>query len=117
MVPWILLPAALLEAALIASAVRKARHAGPSIELRDALNVAPPLWSAIGVLEGCAAIGLLAGLIQPAAGAVAAFGSALLMAGAVGAHLRVGLRGRPLGAPLVLLASAVAAGLGFAASV
>jgi len=117
MVPWILVPAALLEVALIASLVRKAKRATPSIELRDALHVAPPLWSVIGVLEGCAAVGLLAGLIQPAAGAAAAFGSALLMAGAIVAHLRVGLAGRRLLAPLVLLASATSAGLGFAASI
>jgi len=117
MMPWTLVPAALLEVALIASLVRKAHRAAASIELRDALNVAPPLWSAIGVLEGCAAVGLVAGLIEPAAGAAAAFGSALLMAGAVIAHLRVGLGGRRLVAPLVLLASATSAGLGFAASV
>ena len=34
MVPWILVPAALLEFALIASLVRKARHATPSIGAR-----------------------------------------------------------------------------------
>jgi hypothetical protein len=113
---WTLAPAVLLEAALVASLVRKATNAAPSIELRDTLKVTPRLWSTIGVLEGCAAVGLLVGLARPWVGAAAGFGSALLMLGAILAHLRVGLSGRRLLAPAVLMTSAVVAGLGFTSS-
>lgn len=116
MMSWILVPGLLLEAALLASILRKVSKAAPSIELRDSLNVAPRLWSAIGVLECCAAVGLAVGLIRPAVGVAAALGTALLMLGAIIAHLRVGRGGRRLLAPMVLLGSAVVVGLGFSAS-
>lgn len=113
---WTLAPAALLEAALLASLLRKATNAAPSIQLRDTLDVPPRLWSAIGVLEGCAAVGLAAGLARPALGVAAAVGTALLMLGAIIAHLRAGITGRPLAAPTMLLASAIVTSLGFSAS-
>lgn len=69
-----------------------------------------------GALEGLAALGLVVGLLGPTVGVTAALGSALLMLGAILAHLRVGLKGRRLLAPTVLLASAVVAGLGYGVS-
>ncbi len=113
---WVLVPAALLAAALTASCVRKAQHAPSSVDLRDQLAVAPRLWAGIGVLEGCAALGLLVGLVRPAVGTAAAVGVALLMTGAIIAHRRAGLSGRPLLPPMTLLATAVVAGLGFSTS-
>jgi DoxX-like family len=114
---WTLVPAALLAAALAASCLRKARRAPSSVDLRNRLGVAPSLWAGIGVLEGFAALGLLVGLARPAVGTAAAAGVALLMLGAVVAHRRAGLSGRPLLPPMALLAVAVVAGLGFSTSV
>ena len=114
---WTLAPVVLLEAALVASLLRKTTRATPSMKLRDTLEVSPRLWSVIGVLEGCAAVGLVAGLARPAVGAAAAYGTALLMLGAIVAHLRVRVAGRALLAPTVLLASAVVTGIGFSAAV
>ena len=114
--PWTVLPAALLWVALVASLVRKTTGSSASIGLRDALGVPPRRWLGIGVLEGCAVLGLMVGLIRPTVGVAAAYGTALLMLGAIIAHLRVGLAGRRLLAPTVLLASALAAGLGFSAA-
>lgn len=113
---WTLAPAVLLEVALLASVLRKATNAAPSIELRNTLKVTPRLWSTIGVLEGCAVVGLAVGLARPWVGVAAGSGSALLMLGAILAHLRVGLAGRRLLAPAVLMACAIVAGLGFASS-
>jgi len=114
---WNIIPSALLAAALAASLLRKARRAPASVELRDRLAVAPRLWSGIGALEGCAAIGLAVGLIRPEVGTAAAAGVALLMLGAIVAHLRAGISGRPLLPPAALLTVAVVAGLGFGASI
>jgi len=113
---WTLAPAALLEAALVASLLRKTTKAAPSVELRETLRVPPRLWSTIGALEGCAVVGLAIGLARPWVGVAAGLGSAVLMLGAILAHLRVGLAGRRLLAPTVLMASAVVAGLGFTSS-
>jgi hypothetical protein len=110
---WMLVPAAPLAAALVASLVRKARGAPPSVELRDRLGVPPPLWAGIGVLEGCAALGLAVGPARPVVGGAAAAGVVLLMLGAIVAHLRVGLSGRRLLPPATLLVVAAVAGLGF----
>jgi len=104
---WIIVPSGLLAAALSASLVRKARRAPSSVELRDRLAVPPRLWSGIGALEGCAAVGLLVGLVRPAVGSAAAVGVALLMLGAIVAHLRAGIAGRPLLPPAALLTVAV----------
>lgn len=113
---WVVIPAALLTAALAASCLRKAARAPSSVALRDRLGVAPRLWTGIGVLEGFAALGLLVGVVRPAVGTAAAAGVALLMLGAVIAHLRAGLSGRPLLPPMALLAVAVVAGLGYSTS-
>lgn len=60
-----------------------------SIQMRDHVAVAAPLWRVIGALELAAAAGLVAGLFIPALGVAAAIGLSLLLAGAVVAHLRV----------------------------
>jgi hypothetical protein len=111
---WVVLPVALLAAAMVASLVRKAGGAASSRALRDRLEVAPWAWPLIGFAEGSAAAGLVFGLFRPALGLASAAGVALLMLGAVLAHLRVGIAGRPLLPPAVLLGLAVAAAWGFA---
>jgi hypothetical protein len=113
---WVLIPVVLLTVALTASCLRKARQAPASIRLRDQLLVAPRLWRAIGLLEGAAVLGLLVGLFRPLLGAAAAAGTALLMLGAILAHVRVGLGGGRLLAPAALLTAAVAASVGFVMS-
>jgi hypothetical protein len=57
------------------------------------------------------------GVVRPAVGTAAATGVALLMLGAVVAHLRAGLLGRPLLPPAVLLGAAVVAGFGYGTAV
>ena len=106
---WIIVPSGLLAAALSASVVRKARRAPSSVELRERLAVPPRLWSGVGALEGCAVLGLVVGLARPAVGVAAATGVVLLMLGAIIAHLRAGISGRPLLPPAALLAAAVLA--------
>jgi hypothetical protein len=113
---WSVVPAGLLALALAASCLRKARRAPASVELRERLGITPRLWSGIGLLEGAAVAGLLIGPLRPGVGGAAAAGAALLMAGAITAHLRVGLSGRSLLPPAVLLAVAAAAVLGFTTS-
>ena len=112
---WTIVPAALLSAAMLASLLRKTRRAPASLDLRRRLGAAPVLWSAIGGLEACAVAGLVVGLARPAVGAAAAGGVGLLMLGALVAHLRVGLTGRPLLPPAVLLIVAGVATIGFVA--
>ncbi len=100
----------LLAAAMGQSAVRKANPGKGSLALRDELGVAPRLWTAVGVPEALAAVGLVTGLWWAALGVAAAVGVALLMAGAVALHLRARLLGAALVPPtgLALLAIAVA---------
>jgi hypothetical protein len=113
---WGLVPAGLLALALAASCLRKARRAQASVDLRERLGITPQLWIGIGLLEGAAVAGLLIGPLRPSVGGAAAVGVALLMVGAIIAHLRVGLSGRSLLPPAVLLAVAAAAVLGFSTS-
>jgi hypothetical protein len=98
----------LLSVALAVSFIRKVTHAPPSTALRDRLAVKPELWQAIGIAEACAVAGLLAGLAFRPLNAAAAAGTALLMAGAIAAHLRRRITGRALAPPSALLALAVA---------
>lgn len=91
------------------SFARKVTGAADSRGLRDRLGVPPGLWLTIGALELAAVGGLLAGLAVAPLGVVAGAGVALLMAGAVGAHLRRGITGRDLTAPLVVMTVAVLA--------
>jgi hypothetical protein len=97
-----------LATAMALSFARKARGAPDSRALRDRLRVPPSLWLAIGGLEACAAVGLLAGLVAAPLGVAAAGGVALLMAGAVAAHLRRRIGGGALAAPVGLLVAAAA---------
>lgn len=114
---WLLAPAVLLLVfAMLASATRKVTHAEASVELRDRLAVSPRTWACIALAEGAGAVGLVAGLFAAALGALAAAGVLLLMLAAVGAHLRVGIRGRDLLPPLALGALALTAVIGFATS-
>lgn len=101
-----------LTAILTTSTVRKFTGAGDSWQLRDQLGLSPALWTMIGVLEGTAVAGLLAGLAHPPLGVAAAAGAVLLMSGAVVIHLRRGLTGTALVRPAaVWLIAATAATL------
>lgn len=111
---WVTTSAVVLSVAMLASLFRKVSRARASVELRRRLDVPPRLWSAVGGLEACAALGLVTGLLRPAVGLAAACGVVLLMTGAIGAHLRVGITGRPLLPPAGLLTVAVLATAGFA---
>lgn len=65
------------------------------------LGVTPGMYKLAGVLELLAAVGLVLaaiGVVSTSLGAAAAFGLALLMAFAVGIHLRVGDPFSPAGA-------------------
>jgi DoxX-like family len=100
---------ALLAAAMALTAVRKANPDKTSIALRDRLGVAPWLWTAVGVPEALAALGLVVGLWWAALGVAAAVGVVLLMAGAVALHLRARYLGAALVAPASIGVVAVAA--------
>lgn len=104
---WLLFLA--LAGVMAMSAVRKLSGAADSLELRDRLGVPLGLWRMISLLEGLAALGLLAGFLLGPTGVAAAAGVAVLMAGAVVTHLRRGITGRPLVAPAVLFVLALAA--------
>jgi hypothetical protein len=97
----------LLAAAMAQAAVRKVNPGEDSQALRDRLGVAPRLWRMVGVPEALAAGGLVIGLWWAPLGVAAAAGVALLMAGAVGLHLRARLFGAALVPPAVILALAV----------
>ncbi|GAB2809687.1 DoxX family protein [Streptomyces daliensis] len=81
-------------------------HAYP-LRQADTMRV-PRSWVApLGALLGAGAVGLLAGLVVPVLGTLAAVGLVLYFAGALGAHLRVG--DRQLGGWGVCAALALAA--------
>jgi uncharacterized membrane protein YphA (DoxX/SURF4 family) len=79
---------ALLAATFLGSGGMKVAGAKQSLQIRDQLRIGAHLWTAIGVLEAAGGAGLLVGLAIPAIGVAAAAGLALLMAGAIGAHVR-----------------------------
>lgn len=79
---------ALLVPAFLFSGGLKVAGAKQSLQIRDQLHIAAGLWLLIGALELAGAAGLLVGLWVPAIGIAAAVGIGLLMAGAIGAHLR-----------------------------
>lgn len=91
-----------LAAVLATSTLRKFTGARDSLQLRDRLGLSPGLWSTVGVLEGAAVVGLLAGLAYTPLAIAAAAGAVLLMAGAVVIHLRRGLIGAALARPAVV---------------
>jgi hypothetical protein len=102
---------ALLAAVMALSAVRKVNPGKDSLMLRDRLGVTPRLWTAVGVPEALAAVGLIAGLWWAALGIAAAVGAVLLMAGAVGLHVRVRFLGAALAPPIGVTVLAVVAAL------
>ena len=80
---------ALLAVGFLISGGLKVDGIKQSLQVRDRLRVGERLWTLIGVFEGVGAGGLLVGLIPPPIGVPAAAGLGLLMAGAIGAHVRV----------------------------
>jgi hypothetical protein len=114
MEPLVIISAVLLATAMLASAYRKATGAPASHSMRDQLRISSTAWSFVGIAEAAAVCGLAVGFAVPDIGAAAATGVALLMAGAVLAHLRVGLAGRHLVPPVVLAVTAVLTAAGFA---
>lgn len=112
-VPFILV-AVILVVAMLASAARKAVGAAASVAMRDRLRVPPRLWTLIGFLETAAAVGICAGFGVPSLGFAAAVGVMLLMGGAIVAHHRADLTGRPLVPPVVLATVAILTAVGFA---
>ena len=101
---------ALLAPAFFVSGGMKVAGAKQSLQIRDQLRVAAGLWVLIGALELAGATGLLVGLWVPAIGVAAAVGLGLLMAGAIGAHLRAG-DARNVGPAALLLVLAVTAAI------
>jgi uncharacterized membrane protein YphA (DoxX/SURF4 family) len=79
---------ALLAVAFLGSGGLKVAGAKQSLQIRDQLRIRTGLWTVIGVLEAAGGAGLLVGLAIPAIGIAAAVGLGLLMAGAIGAHVR-----------------------------
>jgi DoxX-like family len=98
----------LLAPAFLVSGGLKVAGAKQSVQIRDQLHIAAGLWGLIGALELAGAAGLLVGLRVPAIGIAAGVGLALLMAGAIGAHVRTG-DARNIGPAALLLVLAVAA--------
>lgn len=98
----------LLASVMGASCGRKFLRAEQSEGLRRRLGLGRPLWLSVGALELGAAAGLLVGLVDGRIGLAAAAGTALLMLGALAAHLRVRVAGPALVPPLVVLALALA---------
>jgi hypothetical protein len=76
--------------------------------LRDRLAVSPALWTAVGVPELLAAVGLCVGIWWSGIGVAAAAGTVLLMLSAAALHLRVRFLGKALVPPLAVAALAVA---------
>ncbi|OHV29616.1 MULTISPECIES: DoxX family protein [Pseudofrankia] len=97
----------LLAAVMAQSTVRKANPDKQTLLLRDRLGVSPRLWTAVGLPEAFAAVGLVAGLWRAPLGIAAAVGAALLMAGAVVLHLRARFLGAALAPPIAVGALAV----------
>jgi uncharacterized membrane protein YphA (DoxX/SURF4 family) len=92
-----------LALAMASSFVRKVTGDATSEGLRERLQVAPDLWRVVAVLELVAASGLLFGLARAPLGAAAALGIALIMLGAIAAHLRAHIGGLALFPPLLVL--------------
>jgi hypothetical protein len=97
-----------LAAAMALTAARKVNPDKSSLALRDRLGVSARLWSAVGLPEAAAAVGLVVGLWWAPLGVAAATGVVLLMAGAIGLHLRARFLGAALAPPIGILVVAVA---------
>lgn len=81
---------ALVAFVILASGATKALAQKEAIDRVMALRYSATAGRLIGCVEIVGAIGLIAGLIWPVIGLLAAVGCAMLMAGAVVSHLRVG---------------------------
>jgi uncharacterized membrane protein YphA (DoxX/SURF4 family) len=68
----------------------KLAGAGPSLEMRDHLDIDAARWRGIGGLEVAAVTGVLLGLAVRPLGIAAAAGLALLSTGALAAHVGAG---------------------------
>ncbi|WP_326599180.1 DoxX family protein [Streptomyces sp. NBC_01803] len=73
---------------LASGGVKLLRHPR-SRRIRDRFGLSPAAWTAIGAAECVGAVGLLAGLVVPLIGLVAAIGLTGLMTGALISRLRV----------------------------
>jgi uncharacterized membrane protein YphA (DoxX/SURF4 family) len=82
--------AVLLAVVFTAAGVAKLAGEARTVHQADHLRVPRPAYRAIGALEVAGAVGLLVGLNVAGLGTAAAAGLAVLMTGAVGAHLRAG---------------------------
>lgn len=92
-----------LVVAYFGSGVMKVAGVGQSLQMREQLQVGTRLWWVIGALEVLGAVGLLVGLVVPVVGVAAALGLALLMVGAIAAHVRVKDVGHAAPAALLLV--------------
>jgi hypothetical protein len=81
---------ALLAAVFVATGVAKLAGEARTVRAADHLRVPRPAYRGIGALEVAGAVGLIVGLNVAGLGTTAAAGLALLMTGAIGAHLRAG---------------------------
>ncbi|UGT57096.1 DoxX family protein [Nocardia asteroides] len=104
----VIITSVLLAVAFVGAAIPKLTGAQQMRDTLSGLGVSPGLGRAIGVLEIVAPVGLIAGLWLPWVGAAAALGSALLMAGAVGYHIKAGDDAKHTAGPVVLGALALA---------
>ncbi|MDT5338314.1 MAG: hypothetical protein QOD90_3819 [Mycobacterium sp.] len=107
----IIVLSALLAVAFLGSGGLKLVGAKQSLQMRDQLRVGPQLWRVVGALEVAGALGLAVGLVVPVLGITAAVGLALLMVGGIGSHARVQDLRHAGPAALLLVLSAVTAGL------
>ncbi|MDT5196761.1 MAG: hypothetical protein QOH20_3515 [Mycobacterium sp.] len=102
---------ALLAVAFLGSGGLKLVGAKQSLEMRDQQRVGAQLWRVVGALEVAGGLGLAIGFVVPALGIAAAVGLALLMVGGIASHARVGDLRHAGPAALLLVLSAVTAGL------
>ena len=102
---------ALLAVAFLGSGGLKIAGAKQSLEMRDQLRVGAQLWRVVGALEVAGGLGLAIGFVVPVLGIAAAVGLALLMVGGIASHARADDLRNAGPAALLLVLSAVTAGL------
>jgi uncharacterized membrane protein YphA (DoxX/SURF4 family) len=102
---------ALLAVAFLGSGALKLVGAKQSLEMRDQLRVGAQLWRVVGALEVAGGLGLAIGFVVPVLGIAAAVCLALLMVGGIASHARADDLRHAGPAALLLVLSAVTAGL------
>jgi uncharacterized membrane protein YphA (DoxX/SURF4 family) len=102
---------ALLAVGFLGSGALKLVGAKQSLEMRDQLRVGAQLWRVVGALEVAGGLGLAIGFVVPVLGIAAAVGLALLMVGGIASHARADDLRHAGPAALLLVLSAVTAGL------